>query len=508
MSVLATILFITSAVMFILGLRMLGRPETARRGNMVSACGMGAAVAGTLVVILAERGVSVSADGGGDSLNPLLFVALGLVIGGVIGVPAARLVKMTAMPEMVAIFNGFGGIASLLVGWGTLHRAIEAGMAASTPAADPPVTGLEPAPAVSVHDTLGLIGGGDGRFVAATIFLAVLIGGVTFTGSLVAFGKLAGKITSKPVLYTGQNWVNGALAALALAGGVAMCLDPGAYWIFIAVIGLAFVLGVAVVIPIGGGDMPVVISLLNSYSGLAACAAGFATGNMLLIVVGALVGASGIILTRIMCLAMNRSLANVLFSGFGAVSASGAAAATGERKEARSLSPEEAYYVLEAASSVIFVPGYGMAVAQAQHAVKELADLLEKNGAEVKFAVHPVAGRMPGHMNVLLAEANVPYEQLAELDDVNPSMEAVDVAVVIGANDVVNPDAKNEPSSPLYGMPIVEVHRARNVFVLKRSLASGYAGVENPLFFLENTSMIFGDAKKTIESVVGEFKSA
>ncbi len=502
MSVLTTILFIASAVMFILGLRMLGRPETARRGNMVSACGMGAAVAGTLLVILTERDVTITAGEGG--INPLLFVALGLVIGGVIGVPAARLVKMTAMPEMVAIFNGFGGIASLLVGWGTLHRAFEVTHAVETPS-EPPVT-LDTG--LSVLGVLGQIGGGDGRFVAATIFLAVLIGGVTFTGSLVAFGKLAGKITSKPVLYPGQNWVNGALAALAIAGGVMMCVDPGVYWVFLAVVGLSFVLGVAAVIPIGGGDMPVVISLLNSYSGLAACAAGFATGNMLLIVVGALVGASGLILTRIMCLAMNRSLANVLFSGFGSVSAGGATAATGEHKEAKSLTPEEAYYVLEAASSVVIVPGYGMAVAQAQHAVKELADLLEKNGAEVKFAIHPVAGRMPGHMNVLLAEANVPYEQLAELDGVNPSMEAVDVAIVIGANDVVNPDAKNDPASPLYGMPIVEVDRARNVFVLKRSLASGYAGVENPLFFLENTSMIFGDAKKTIEGLVGEFKSA
>ena len=412
------------------------------------------------------------------------------------------------MPEMVALFNGFGGAASLLVGWGTFVRAsvshrryVEGAEAASEELAEAVVNAD-----ATLIDWLGSLNGGSGHFIATTIFLAVLIGGVTLTGSLVAFGKLSGVITTRAVVYTGQNLVNALLLVVIVGAGVLLVMNPEESWVLPVCIGLSFVLGVAAVIPIGGGDMPVVISLLNSYSGLAACAAGFATDNLLLIIVGALVGASGIILTRIMCLAMNRSLRNVLFSGFGAAP-SQAGGEKGEQKEARSLAPSEAYYVLEAASSVVIVPGYGMAVAQAQHAVKELADKLEANGCEVRFAVHPVAGRMPGHMNVLLAEANVPYEQLAEIDDVNPSMESVDVALVIGANDVVNPDAKNESSSPLYGMPIVEVDRARNVFILKRSLRSGFAGVENPLFFLENSTMIFGDAKATIEALVSEFKS-
>ncbi|MFI4896642.1 MAG: NAD(P)(+) transhydrogenase (Re/Si-specific) subunit beta [Phycisphaerales bacterium JB059] len=505
MEALATILFVLSGVGFILGLRMLGRPETARRGNLVSAAGMGAAVLGTLVTILEERrGLTPEALDGvaGASPDALLYVAGGLLVGVIVGIPAARLVKMTSMPEMVAIFNGFGGAASLLVGWGTFQRAAEAYRSARAgTAGDLSETSL------SLTELLGAFGGGSGAFVSATIFLAVLIGGVTFTGSLVAFGKLAGVISTRPILYKGQNLINGLLLLVVVGAGVLLVMNPEEAWVLPVCIGLSFVLGVAAVIPIGGGDMPVVISLLNSYSGLAACAAGFATNNLLLIIVGALVGASGIILTRIMCLAMNRSLTNVLFSGFGAVTTQGAGE-QGERREARSMGAGEAYYVLEAASNVVIVPGYGMAVAQAQHAVKELADLLEANGCEVRFAVHPVAGRMPGHMNVLLAEANVPYEQLAEIDDVNPSMETVDVALVIGANDVVNPDAKEEPSSPLYGMPIVEVDRARNVFVLKRSLRSGFAGVENPLFFRENTTMIFGDAKATLEALVGEFKSA
>jgi len=499
---LATILFVVAGIAFIVGLRMLGHPETARRGNLVSASGMGCAVLGTLVTILeARRGLADTvsdAASSGDS-NALLYVAVGLLVGAAIGIPAARLVKMTAMPEMVALFNGFGGAASLLVGWGTLQRAMSEHAAQATVDADAALP-------KSLSEVLGTLGHGDGHFIGATIFLAILIGGVTFTGSLIAFGKLSGFITTRPVLYTGQNFVNGLMLLVVLGVGAMLTLSPETGWVLPACIGLAFVLGVAAVIPIGGGDMPVVISLLNSYSGLAACAAGFATGNTLLIIVGALVGASGIILTRIMCLAMNRSLSNVLFSGFGAVT-SQEAGKPGEKREARSLSPQEAYYVLEAASSVVIVPGYGMAVAQAQHVVKELGDLLEANGAEVRFAIHPVAGRMPGHMNVLLAEANVPYEQLADLDGVNPSMDAVDVALVIGANDVVNPDAKNNETSPLYGMPIVEVDRARNVFILKRSMRSGFAGVENPLFFLENATMIFGDAKATIESLGSEFKS-
>jgi NAD/NADP transhydrogenase beta subunit len=303
--------------------------------------------------------------------------------------------------------------------------------------------------------------------------------------------------------------VNAAGLLATLAAGALFAWRPEWHWLLYVVVLASLWLGVAAVIPIGGGDMPVVISLLNSYSGLAACAAGFAVGNTLLIIIGALVGASGIILTRIMCLAMNRSLTNVLFSGFGSgESAGGGPADPGEKREARVITPDQAYYMLEAASQVVIVPGYGMAVAQAQHAVKELAKTLEANGCEVRFAIHPVAGRMPGHMNVLLAEADVPYEQLVGPEDVNPSMDAVDVAIVIGANDVVNPEAIENPKSPIFGMPIVEVHRARTVFTLKRSLGSGYAGIENPLFFRENNCMVLGDAKKTVEALIAEFKNA
>jgi NAD(P) transhydrogenase subunit beta len=282
-------------------------------------------------------------------------------------------------------------------------------------------------------------------------------------------------------------------------------VSPENYWLFLVGVAVALFLGVVVVIPIGGADMPVVISLLNSYSGLAACAAGFAVGNVLLIVTGALVGAAGIILTRIMCKAMNRSLTSVLFSGFGAAEGSARAA---EGRKAQSLSAEDAYYLLESARSVVFIPGYGMAVAQAQHAVRDLTDILERNGTEVRFAIHPVAGRMPGHMNVLLAEASVPYEQLVEMDDINPMMETVDVAIVLGANDVVNPAAREDQGSPIYGMPIIDADRARTVIIMKRSMASGFAGIDNPLFFKDNAYMLFGDAKKTLESLIGEFNDS
>ena len=371
---------------------------------------------------------------------------------------------MTAMPEMVALFNGFGGMASLLVGWAAL---------------DP----------------------GAGTFTLVTIVLSILIGGLTFTGSMIAYGKLSETIGSGAVMFRGQQVVNSLIVLGVLAAAVMFCREPGnAQWLYI-VIGLALLFGVMAVIPIGGADMPVVISLLNSYSGLAACAAGFAVNNNILIVAGSLVGASGIILTQIMCKAMNRSLGNVLFSGFGSVSDD----TTEVEGEIKPISVEDAFYVLEAASSVAVVPGYGMAVAQAQHAVKELLELLEKNGCEVNFGIHPVAGRMPGHMNVLLAEADVPYDQLLEMDDINPRMETVDVCIVIGANDVVNPAARESESSPIYGMPIINVDQARTVFVLKRSMASGFAGIENPLFYKDNTRMLFGDAKESIGGLVREF---
>ena len=451
--------YIVASVLFILGIKMLGRPERARRGNMLSALGMLIAV----VSALSECCLSFS------------LVIAGMVVGACIGVIAARTVKMTSMPQMVAILNGFGGLASLLVGWENYHSMPESNL-----------------------------------FITIAILLTVLIGGVAFSGSLIAYGKLSGKLSGKPIFFYSQQIVNATIIIAILLCGAIFAYNPAAsfsYGIFIVIIGLALTLGVLGTLPIGGADMPVVIALLNSYSGLAASAAGFIILNNVLIVAGALVGASGLILTGIMCKAMNRSLANVLFGGLqAAVSAAG----TGEQVqgEPHPISPEDAYFILEAARSVVFVPGYGMAVAQAQHAVRELGDILENNGAEVRYAIHPVAGRMPGHMNVLLAEANVVYEQLAEMDDVNPIMDTVDVCMVIGANDVVNPAAREIASSPIYGMPVINADRAKTVLVLKRSMAAGFAGVDNPLFIKQNTRMLFGDAKASLQQLVSEFKEA
>ena len=453
------ILYIAASVLFIFGLKMLSKPHLARRGNVVSSVGMLFAIVATLLY----KGLSFH------------WIILGAIIGTGIGAIASYVVPMTAMPEMVGIYNGFGGLASLLVAWADYHTHPE-----------------------------------SSTFTIFATFLTVLIGGVTFSGSIVAYMKLAEHvITGKPILFKNQHLVNGGLLILTILLGAFYIHDPAsalAYPAFVAIVVLSLVLGVLAVIPIGGADMPVVISLLNSYSGMAACAAGFVLMNNVLIVAGSLVGASGIILTAIMCKAMNRSLANVLFSGFGSATAS--TQAKGYKGEAKAMTPEDAFLVLEAAHYVLVVPGYGMAVAQAQHAVRELGELLQANGAEVKYAVHPVAGRMPGHMNVLLAEANVPYEQLAVPEDVNPTMPTVDVAVVIGANDVVNPAARDDKSSPLYGMPIINVDHAKTVFVLKRSMATGFAGVDNPLFFHQNTRMLFGDAKATVQALVAEFKSA
>ena len=449
---IANLAYILAAALFIFGLKMLGSPATAKRGNLLSSTAMLIAVVSGLI----------SAD-----VVSYEIIVGGMLVGGVVGALAARLVAMTSMPEMVALFNGSGGASSLLVGWATLY--------------------------LGTSDTT--------TFTAATIVLAILIGGLTFTGSLIAYGKLSERINSAAVVFPMQRFLNAAILLGIVTCAVMFCLEPSATSPYLyALLGLALVLGVMAVIPIGGADMPVVISLLNSYSGIAACAAGFAVDNNILIVAGALVGASGIILTNIMCKAMNRSLTNVLFSGFGAVKS--AKAVEGEVKP---VSVEDAYYILEAASNVCFVPGYGMAVAQAQHVVKELGKILEANGCEVSYAIHPVAGRMPGHMNVLLAEADVPYEQLVEMDDINPRIENVDVAIVIGANDVVNPSAREDSDSPIYGMPIINVDQARTVFVLKRSMASGFSGVDNPLFFGENTRMLFGDAKESISGVIGEF---
>ena len=476
MTFIPPLLYIISAILFILGIKGLSKATTARRGNATSSVGMLLAVVATLI---------------STGVVEVQWIIVGAAAGALIGFLAARLVQMTGMPEMVALFNGFGGLASLLVGWGTYQGA-----------ADNALVGLGNF-AANPSEFLASLGG---SFSSATIFAAILIGGVTFTGSLIAWGKLSGTITQKPVLFFGQNVVNSLIVLAILAGGVWFTINPDYYWVAIAATGAALIMGIMVVIPIGGGDMPVVISLLNSYSGLAACAAGFVIRNNLLIITGALVGASGIILTNIMCKAMNRSLINVLFSGFG--SGTGGGGGAGIQGEAKSMQPSDAYYILEAASSVVVIPGYGMAVAQAQHAVRELAEALEANGAEVKYAIHPVAGRMPGHMNVLLAEANVSYDQLVEMDSINPSMDTQDVAIVIGANDVVNPAAHEDEGSPIYGMPIIDAEKARTCFILKRSMASGFAGIDNPLFFKENSYMIFGDAKATVESLVGEFKES
>lgn len=449
-ALLINLSYVVAAILFIYGLKLLGHPGTARRGNQLSAIGMLVAVVFTLI---------------DQNILSYGWIIFGILVGSAIGTYAARTIEMTSMPEMVALFNGFGGIASLMVGWAAL----------SEPELD--------------------------SFILITIFLSILIGGVTFTGSLVAWGKLSEKIAGQPIQFSGQRIVNSALlAAIVLCGIMFVNYPDTSFWLYLAIL-LSIALGILAVIPIGGADMPVVISLLNSYSGLAACAAGFAINNNILIVAGSLVGASGIILTNIMCKAMNRSLANVLFSGFG----SGKSEAMVIEGEVKPLSAGDAYYVLEAATSVAVIPGYGMAVAQAQHAVKELQELLEENGCEVVYGIHPVAGRMPGHMNVLLAEADVPYDLLLEMDEINPRMETVDVAIVIGANDVVNPAAREMEGSPIYGMPIINVDHARTVFVLKRSMASGFAGIDNPLFFKENTRMIFGDAKETINHLIREF---
>ena len=441
--------YVIAAGLFIFGLKMLGSPDTARRGNGVSAIGMLVAI----VAALLDQGI-VQYE----------YILGGMIVGGAIGAIAARTVAMTSMPEMVALFNGVGGAASGLVGVAALSIA-------------------------------------DGSFTYITIILSILIGGVTFTGSLVAYGKLSETIGSGAMTFGGQKFVNGLIVIGILASAAMFVMDPTDTNMLYTVVGLSLLFGIMVVIPIGGADMPVVISLLNSYSGLAACAAGFAVDNNVLIVAGSLVGASGIILTQIMCKAMNRSLSNVLFSGFASVSTT----VTEVEGEIKPISVEDAYYVLEAATNVAIIPGYGMAVAQAQHVVKELMELLEANGCEVNYGIHPVAGRMPGHMNVLLAEADVPYDQLLEMDDINPRMEAVDVAIVIGANDVVNPAAREVESSPIYGMPVINVADARTVFVLKRSMASGFAGIENPLFYKDNARMLFGDAKESIGGLVREF---
>ncbi|NMG18141.1 NAD(P)(+) transhydrogenase (Re/Si-specific) subunit beta [Brasilonema bromeliae] len=454
--------YLVAASLFILGLKQLGSPATARQGNVVAAVGMLLAIVATML----DQHV----------LN-YEMILVGLAIGSLVGIVVAYKVQMTDMPQMVGLLNGLGGAASALV---------------------------------AVAEFWRLLGNGEAIPLDANIsmLLDVLIGGVTFTGSFVAFAKLQGIISGSPITFPLQQPFNLSLLVAFIAGSAYLIISPHSLPVFLGIVAVSLVLGVMFVIPIGGGDMPVVISLLNSFSGLAAAAAGFVVMNNMLIIAGALVGASGIILTEIMCKAMNRSLFSVLFSAFGTVTASGGAAGTGGTtdKSVRSIDPEEGAMMLGYARSVVIVPGYGMAVAQAQHNIRELADQLERMGVDVKYAIHPVAGRMPGHMNVLLAEANVPYEQLHDMDDINPQFEQTDVALVIGANDVVNPAARSDTSSPIYGMPILEVDRAKQTIVIKRGMSAGFAGVDNDLFYKNKTTMLFGSAKDMVGKLVSEVK--
>jgi H+-translocating NAD(P) transhydrogenase subunit beta len=469
--ILVPLLYLVSSVLFIFGLKGLTRVRSARNGNGLAALGMLLAIVGVLI----ELGVA-----------DYRWILLGSLVGGLIGAVVAVRVPMTSMPEMVALLNGCGGAASALVGLSLLWLDV-----------------IE-------LSKLGRLADLVGHDVAITTGLSVLIGGVTTSGSLVAYLKLKGTMSGQPILLPGRHWTNAVilLGLLALVGALAYgTTTPGGLEIVaLAILTVSLVLGVTLVIPIGGADMPVVISLLNSYSGLAAAATGFVLHNNLLIITGALVGASGIILSHVMCVAMNRTLGNVLFGGFGATATT--SSGKGEYENVRAYSAEECAMVLESAESVIIVPGYGLAVAQAQHTCRELGDMLEKRGAKVTYAIHPVAGRMPGHMNVLLAEADVPYEKLLEMDVVNPEFSNTDVVIVVGANDVVNPAAKLDPTSPIAGMPVLEVWSARSVIMIKRSLSAGFAGLKNPLFENPNTMMLFEDAKKGLQAILTELKSA
>jgi NAD(P) transhydrogenase subunit beta len=456
--------YLVAASLFIIGLKRLAAPATARQGNLLSAVGMLIAIAATLF---------------DQQILSFQWIVVGGVIGSALGLWMARTVKMTAMPQMVGILNGLGGGASQLVAAAVWHRFMQPG-------------------AILPLDT------------AVSIYASTLIGGVTLSGSIVAAGKLQEIIPGRPVLFRFQHLLNLILLLAGASMGTYLLISPGHPGVFIAMNVMALIVGVLVVIPIGGADMPVVICLLNSYSGLAAVTTGFVISNHGLIIGGALVGASGIILTQIMCRAMNRSFTNVLFGGFGAVSevalAGGTVGPSG--KSAQEISAEDVSILLAYARSVIIAPGYGLAVAQAQHQVRELDELLEKRGVKVKYAIHPVAGRMPGHMNVLLAEANVPYPKLLDMEQINSEFERTDVVLVVGANDVVNPAARNNPNSPIYGMPILDVDNARHIIFLKRSMNPGFAGIDNELFYNEKTFMLFGDARDSLTKLVNEVKTA
>jgi NAD(P) transhydrogenase subunit beta len=454
------LVYLVAAILFIIGLQRLQSPATARGGNALSGVGMLIAIVATLLVT--------------DIVSPMVIVA-GLVVGSAIGFWVARTVKMTSMPQMVALLNGFGGAASLLVGGAEFLKSELVGEQI------PIDTGI-------------------------TIQLSLLIGAITFTGSMIAWAKLQEVMTGKPIIFPGQKALSGLLFLSVVAMSTYQLMTPESLvWPFYAVVGVSLLLGILLVIPIGGADMPVVIALLNSYSGIAASMTGFVIGNSVLIISGALVGSSGIILAQIMCKAMNRSLANVLFGAFGAAGPKGSGKSSAGLT-VRSVSPEDAAIQLAYAQNVVVIPGYGMAVAQAQHAVREIQELIEKRGGEVKYAIHPVAGRVPRPQKLTRAGSHLPYDKLREMDDINPEMERVDVAVVIGANDVVNPAARTDTSSPIYGMPIINADYAKSIIVLKRSMAAGFAGIENELFYNPKTSMLFGDAKQSLSKVTAEIK--
>ena len=458
MQIVSYIIYLIASILFIFGIKKLGSPKTARQGNMLSSIGMLLAIVITLfdhMIITYE------------------WIIAGLIIGSLIGSLMALKVQMTGMPQMVGLLNGFGGGASAVVALGEFFKV------------DTPNFEIN---------------------IIITIVLSVLIGAVTFTGSFIAFGKLQGIVTGKVVKYPLQNTINVLLFVAVLAAGVLLIVDQSQTELLLGIVGVSLVLGVLLVLPIGGADMPVAISLLNSYSGIAASMTGFVISNNMLIIAGALVGASGIILTLIMCRGMNRSLMNVVLGGWESAGAGGAAAGSGEQKPHKSIDSEELAMLFDSASSVVIVPGYGMAVAQAQHAIRDLANILESKGIKVRFAIHPVAGRMPGHMNVLLAEAQVSYDKLYALEDINDDFPNTDVVFVVGANDVVNPAARHDQASPIYGMPILNVDYSKTVIVNKRSMNVGYAGIDNELFYIDNTLMYFGDAKDAITKLVNEIK--
>jgi NAD(P) transhydrogenase subunit beta len=464
MNIATELIYLLAAVLFILGLLFLSSPRSARHGNWIAAAGMVLAVAWTVVVLRNSF-----------TIAGIIICIVGVVIGGIVGVVSARTVKMTAMPQMVAIFNGAGGGAAALVGVSELLRL--AGQQLEFQTGFPEV-------------------------------FAVIIGGISFAGSVIAFLKLQELMPGAPITYPGQHLINGLLAVVILALGAVLLTVNSSIVVVTVLLALVLVLGVTFVLPVGGADMPVVISMLNACTGLAVAASGFALNNFALIVAGTLVGASGTLLTRKMSEAMGRSLFNVLFGAFGQVQVSAAGAASAGGHSVRSGSAEDIGTLLAYSRSVIIVPGYGLAVAQGQHALRELADLLERRGVEVQYAIHPVAGRMPGHMNVLLAEANVPYEQLKEMDEINDEFKQTDVALVVGANDVVNPAAQNSPGSDIYGMPILNADQARNVVILKRSMRPGFAGIDNGLFYDHRTILLFGDAKESLTKLVAAVKVA